>query len=348
MVQKRPLEVEKTHEISSKLPRQEPCNNLSLFPDINSFEDAGHVSGLSVKGGFSETTLVYEKELLSIERDSENSPGRDDDPDSSLLPGNHSFSSGGTSSTSEEDVLIQAPFNTCFFPEYFYPERSVTRREVIYSLLLECPPQKKVSIGPLHQADIPQLKDADGDINQVDSLSGVKDRDKFEEPLAGTSIIPMPTTALSVDSVVEPEHGIIDCNCLYKGSIRCVRQHVMEERDKLKTLLGLQVFEELGFSNMGEEVAEKWTEEEESLFHEVVFSNPSSMGRNFWSCLSHSFPSRTKAEIVSYYFNVFMLRKRAEQNRLDPMNANSDNDEWQAIEEEDEDSVVESPSVGSC
>lgn len=32
-------------------------------------------------------------------------------------------------------------------------------------------------------------------------------------------------------------------------------------------------------------------------------------------------------EIVSYYFNVFMLRRRTEQNRLDPMNADSDDDE---------------------
>ncbi|KAI4326598.1 hypothetical protein MLD38_031894 [Melastoma candidum] len=94
---------------------------------------------------------------------------------------------------------------------------------------------------------------------------------------------------------------------------------------------------------MGEPVAEKWTEEEENLFHEVIFSNPSSMGRKFWNGLSHAFPSRTKAEIVSYYFNVFMLRKRAEQNRFDPMNVDSDNDEWQANEEEDEDSIVESP-----
>jgi hypothetical protein len=41
-----------------------------------------------------------------------------------------------------------------------------------------------------------------------------------------------------------------------------------------------------------------------------------------------------------------MLQKRAEQNRFDPLNIDSDDDEWQKIEgetvEEDEDSVVES------
>ena len=51
------------------------------------------------------------------------------------------------------------------------------------------------------------------------------------------------------------------------------------------------------------------------------------------------FPSRTKKDIVSYYFNVFMLKVRAEQNRLDPRNIDSDDDEWQGSD----DSVVESP-----
>lgn len=41
-----------------------------------------------------------------------------------------------------------------------------------------------------------------------------------------------------------------------------------------------------------------------------------------------------------------MLRKRAEQNRFDPLNIDSDDDEWQGIEgetiENDEDSAVES------
>lgn len=58
-------------------------------------------------------------------------------------------------------------------------------------------------------------------------------------------------------------------------------------------------------------------------------------------------------DLVSYYFNVFILRKRAKQNRFDPLNIDSDNDEWQEIDDDvvataaemtdDEDSVVESP-----
>ncbi|XVE54729.1 hypothetical protein DITRI_Ditri03aG0105100 [Diplodiscus trichospermus] len=106
---------------------------------------------------------------------------------------------------------------------------------------------------------------------------------------------------------------------------------------------------------MGEIVAEKWSEEEELLFHKVVFSNPASLGRNFWVSLASVFPYRTKEDIVSYYFNVFMLCKRSQQNRYESMSINSYNDEWQKTDDswnneagcldEDGDSIVESPML---
>ncbi|KAI4329649.1 hypothetical protein MLD38_028011 [Melastoma candidum] len=350
MLHKRAFEDEEALGFSYKLPKQDLCDRQPFLPDISSFEDAKQGSNISVDGGLTKGKVVYEEKFLSREADIKPSPGRADDSDV-FLPVNHSFSSGGTSSTSEEDMWIEAPFNACYFPEYFCPERPVTtltRREDIYSVLLECPPHKKVPIGPLYQADIPPLKGVGSDSNSVispgTSEDAIRDDCEGEELLAGTSIIPLRSAASPEEVVIKLGHGRTDCSCLDEGSIRCVRQHVSEARDKLKILLGLQVFEELGFSDMGEPVAEKWTEEEENLFREVVFSNPFSMGRKFWNGLSHAFPSRTKAEIVSYYFNVFMLRTRAEQNRFDPVNVDSDNDEWQANEEEeDEDSIVESP-----
>ena len=45
------------------------------------------------------------------------------------------------------------------------------------------------------------------------------------------------------------------------------------------------------------------------------------------------FPAQSKNELVSYCFNVFMLRKRAEQNWLDPLNADSDDDKWQGSDD---------------
>ncbi|KAK8948622.1 AT-rich interactive domain-containing protein 2 [Platanthera zijinensis] len=117
-----------------------------------------------------------------------------------------------------------------------------------------------------------------------------------------------------------------ECDCPDEGSIGCVRQHVMEAREMLRCALR-EKFVELGFLDMGEGVAERWTEMEENLFHAVVSSNSTSSGRNFWAVLPHAFPLRGFRELVSYYFNVFVLRKRADQNHFYPSIVDSDNDD---------------------
>ncbi|GJU54653.1 homeodomain-like protein [Tanacetum coccineum] len=104
----------------------------------------------------------------------------------------------------------------------------------------------------------------------------------------------------------------------------------------MKENIGRERFLALGFDNMGEVVSCKWTEEDEQLFHDVVYSNPASLGKNFWDHLEETFPSRTNQEIVSYYFNVFVLQRRAEQNIYDPTNADSDDDEWQGSDTDEE------------
>lgn len=83
---------------------------------------------------------------------------------------------------------------------------------------------------------------------------------------------------------------------------------------------------------MGEDVAHKWTTEEH-LFLEVVLSNPASLVKNFWVVLPLFFLPEVKNELVSCCFNVFMLRKRAEQNWLDPLNVDSDDDVWQGSDD---------------
>ncbi|RWW45938.1 hypothetical protein BHE74_00048175, partial [Ensete ventricosum] len=169
--------------------------------------------------------------------------------------------------------------------------------------------------------------------------------DNSEKSIGGC-IIPMPDS-LSLASEIRVILHNTFCNCLDKGSVRCVRQHVKEAREKLKKVLGQEKFDQLGLCDMGENVAHRWTEEEEHLFEDVVFSNPASLGKNFWNVLPYFFPARSCKELVSYYFNVFILRKRAEQNRLDLMNVDSDDDEWPdtrdgdlVVEEEDGDSIV--------
>lgn len=232
--------------------------------------------------------------------------------------------------------------------------------------------RKHVAIGANHQADVPELrsreiKDYNGDhkhfgspLVSTASLSynnRIVNED-YNDKWVGRCVMPMPDSSL-LASDAEGSHRKVECRCLDEASLRCVRQHVIEASDKLRKNLGLDRFVELGFHNMGEVVAQAWTEEEEELFHKVVLTNPASLGMNFWNVLPRVFPSRGSKELVSYYFNVFMLRKRAAQNRLDPLYVDSDNDEWQDsddgefamdYEEEDDDdedeeeiSAVESP-----
>lgn len=243
--------------------------------------------------------------------------------------------------------------------EYFSPEhpiRTAAHHEDRYSLLLRCPPQKAVPIGLNHQASIPEWSPCYSET--ISNTSGAPETtldanlvfvEEDVDRLMGTCVIPMPDLELTGEVV----NGRIDCNCLDEGSIRCVRQHIVEAREILKRHLGGEKFEEMGFHDMGETVADKWSEEEEQVYHDLVFSNPMSLGKNFWDHLSAVFPSRTKKDIVCYYFNVFMLRRRTEQNRYDSVSIDdSDDDEWQGdddydnelgMTQEDEDSGIESP-----
>lgn len=203
--------------------------------------------------------------------------------------------------------------------------RTLIQPEDTYHCLLRCPPLKEVPVGPKYQAIIPEWC----------GYNTTKDENKF----IGSSVIPMPESNPTICNDDAVGKGRTDCCCEDPGTLRCARQHIIEAREKLRRNVGNEQFSALGFDTMGDFVACKWTEEDEQLFHEVVYSNPVSLGKNFWEILAEAFPSRTNQEIVSYYFNVFVLQRRAEQNRSDPTNADSDDDEWQGndLSEDDDD-----------
>lgn len=248
-----------------------------------------------------------------------------------------------TYSIIEVDTRQGQPAGAPLFPGYEYLHRDV------HSPLTEHSHRRRVPIGLHHQAYLPQCFKSSGSrlcFYDAPSSTVIESNEVSTDKWLGTCVIPM---SMETQLCCSKE----DCDCSDEGSIRCVRQHVMEAREKLNGAMGKKKFIELGFPSMGEDVAQRWTEEEEKLFHMIVLSNSASLGRNFWAVLPHSFPSRSLKEIVSYYFNVFILRKRADQNRMDPLNVDSDNDEWQECsagefemseEEEEEDSVVESPA----
>lgn len=128
------------------------------------------------------------------------------------------------------------------------------------------------------------------------------------------------------------EHNLIGkgredgCECGNPGSVECVRFHVAEKRLQLKCKLGA-AFYAWRFHFMGEEVALSWKEEEERIFKETFRLNRQPASKNLWQQLRSCFPSRKHRNLVSYYFNVFLLALRSYQNRASPNNVDSDNEE---------------------
>ncbi|KAJ0100619.1 hypothetical protein Patl1_21805 [Pistacia atlantica] len=364
MIHKRHYADEDSFEFPCKHPKLcDYTNHLAPIMDFNPSNDAGLEPQTSEDGTSHSFSKCQDQKAFAFDSVTEVSNGTDEEFEIGTS-GCISQFLWENSSIAEADAKFEAAFHLSFFPEYFAPQhqlRALLQSDETYSSLLEVPPLIPVSIGPEHQADVPEWNPR-GSKSFVDNLDVSGHQVELapspdfslvvdgEEKLMGTCVISMPDYEMSANYCSE-RCGIRNCcKCIDRGSIDCVRQHVMEAREKLRENLGEKIFEELGFCEMGEEVSKRWTEDEEQAFHEVVFSNPASMGKDFWDHLSLVFPSRTKRDLVSYYYNVFILQKRANQNRFDLQNVDSDNDEWQVSEleagtaEEDEDSGVESPT----
>ena len=116
------------------------------------------------------------------------------------------------------------------------------------------------------------------------------------------------------------------CGCHIQYSIQCVKIHVAEKRIKVKLEL-VTAFNQWKFDKMGEEVVFAWKEGEQKMFSSIVKSNPSSLDKCFWDEIYKYFPNKSREELVCYYYNVFLLQRRAHQNRITPSNINSDDEE---------------------
>ncbi|KAJ6843122.1 AT-rich interactive domain-containing protein 2 [Iris pallida] len=178
--------------------------------------------------------------------------------------------------------------------------------------------QKEISVGPSFQARVPAWT------GEASVVSYNSDDLKW----LGTLIWP----PQNQESGPPFEQGAIgegrkdNCSCKCPGSVECVRFHVAEKRFQLKHELG-SAFHAWRFDCMGEEVALRWTEEEARKFKAIVRESPLSLGKNFWDQLHLLFPLKGSQNLVSYYFNVFVLARRSYQNRLTPNNVDSDDEE---------------------
>ncbi|CAA7036282.1 unnamed protein product [Microthlaspi erraticum] len=318
---KRPFDDEKFHELPLKHSRQ-----LGYSDKSSQFQELIPVSQKSLAN-----VNVNEGDVCKLQG-GESSDGETFDEESNSVD---------MKGCDGMDATTQSPDSAKYF-EVDIPPRVFAPVETLYSYLLDQPARKQVPVGPCYQAIVPEWEGSQK--QNLEASSG--------EKLSGTCVLPMPD--LNTDGIVGK--GREFCVCHDRGSIRCVRQHIKEAREEMVKLLGFERFRDLGFCDMGEEVvAEKWSEEDALTFHEIVYSNPVTVGRNFWQHLEDAFCFRTKKEIVSYYFNVFVLRRRAIQNRSFILDIDSDDDEWHGgyggslgtryveDDEEEEDSAIESP-----
>ncbi|KAI4314090.1 hypothetical protein L6164_027030 [Bauhinia variegata] len=346
---KRPLEADGFEDFPfNPAKRFEYNNDLVSFVDVDTPNKASLRPVISAEdeGGFYNI-----RQYDALETDTVTEAPRNGEKDSGPFSGISSEDDGGSWSTPLSSVSSD-------YLEFNSPQRSFFPMDDGY-LALDRSPRKPVPVGPNHQAIIPFWR------VEVKKKSGFTETDNFdrsssgpgsenvgyeiEEKLMGTPLISMPNLSFHPCKSDKIGEGRTLCNCVDRGSIRCVQHHVKEARENLRMTFGHENFVNLGFLDMGEEVALKWSEEEEDVFHEVVYSNPASLGRNFWKQLSATFPSRTQKEIVSYYFNVFMLRRRAAQNRSRLLDIDSDDDEchksnpgFYGFHVSEEDSAIES------
>lgn len=205
-------------------------------------------------------------------------------------------------------------------------------------------PRKRIPIGPDFQAHVvpwtsleaTYLPAENGRVGPArdETQSSDDEVDDFNKWL-GVPVWPLPEGCSIANENRIGKGRPLTCDCIDPESLDCVRYHVEVARGKLKRELG-QAFYQMGFDQMGECVANQWSKEEEQTFRSLARGNPASLDKNFWDQLPVAFPMRTKKELVSYYFNVFVLRRRALQNRLVGEKVDSDDDETELPDDSDD------------
>ncbi|KAK7382074.1 hypothetical protein VNO80_00760 [Phaseolus coccineus] len=173
----------------------------------------------------------------------------------------------------------------------------------------------RIPLGANHQAEIPEW-------------TGVTF--ESDSKWLGTRIWPQEavnTRLIERDPIGKGRQG--SCGCSEEGSVECVRFHISEKRAKVQLELG-KAFFDWNFDRVGEDVRLMWTKEEEKKFEDVVQANPPSPEKYFWDYIFRAFPDKSREDLVSYYFNVFMLQRRGYQNRHTPDDIDSDDNDDEA------------------
>ncbi|KAF5190668.1 At-rich interactive domain-containing protein, partial [Thalictrum thalictroides] len=177
-----------------------------------------------------------------------------------------------------------------------------------------------IPVGPRFQADIPERSckpncSTDGDANIDNSGKWL-----------GTCIWPIKDRNAETSREFIGKGRPSSCSCNSPGSTQCIKLHIRQSRLQLQHDLGSAFFD-WKFDEMGEEVAKLWTPSEQRSFELLVKNNPTSKNMSFWKPALKLFSSKSRTSIVSYYFNVVVLRRISRQTRLACKVVDTDDDE---------------------
>ncbi|XP_071687510.1 AT-rich interactive domain-containing protein 1-like [Rutidosis leptorrhynchoides] len=166
-----------------------------------------------------------------------------------------------------------------------------------------------IPIGPRFQADVPEWRGP-----PQKSYPKVAFTETDSSKWLGTVIWSMK------DPTQESETGVIGkgrsdtCDCAAPGSILCVKRHIVNKSAHLQLYLG-PAFQIWKFDQMGEAVAKLWKQQEQHRLTNIMIKNPFSEGKDFITTALKCFPTKSKKEIISYYFNVYVPRRMSIQTR---------------------------------
>ncbi|OEL25034.1 hypothetical protein BAE44_0013950 [Dichanthelium oligosanthes] len=179
--------------------------------------------------------------------------------------------------------------------------------------------RKRIGMDPvMYQAAVPDWVNAPSEEDKAEYRNYNETLQKMGTVVRLPPIVEPRKTRKAVD-----EKKAVDdkCKCSHPGSEVCVGVHVKEAWKRVKYQLGERAFRNCGFDAMGERVLKLWTAEEKKKLPDIEKSVPQNNHEDFMKIALKQFSSERTMDLAKYYYNIFLPKRLASQNRAEATNA---------------------------